>query len=48
MPSVGLNVKDNPLQELVLIELITAVGLTTTVTVNGAFTPHSVDVGVTI
>ena len=48
VPLTGLTVNNTPPQMVVLIGVITAVGLTVTVQVNVAFTPHKVDVGVTI
>ena len=46
--SVGVTLNITPLHVVVLIGLIIPTGLTVTVTVNVAFTPQSVVVGVTI
>ena len=48
VPFTGLTVNNTPPHPVVLIGVITAVGLIVTVKVNVAFTPHKVDVGVTV
>ena len=48
VPFTGLTVNNTPPHPVVLIGVITAVGLIVTVTVNVAFTPHDVEVGVTV
>jgi hypothetical protein len=45
---IGLTVNNTPAQIVVLIGVITDVGLIVTVTVNVAFAPHKVDVGVIV
>jgi hypothetical protein len=48
VPLTGDELNNTPLHVVALIALIAAVGLTVTVQVNVAFTPHKDDVGVTI
>ena len=48
VPFVGVTLKLTPAQMVVDIGVTVAVGLTVTVQVNVAFTPHKDDVGVTI
>ena len=48
VPFTGLTVNNTPPQLVVLIGVITAVGLIVTVKVNDAFTPHKVELGVTV
>ena len=44
----GVTLKNTPLHVVLVIALTDGVGLTVTVTVNVAFAPHSIDVGVTV
>ena len=48
MPFVGVTLNNTPSQLIAVIAVIDDVGFTVTVTVNVAFDPHSIDVGVTV
>ena len=47
-PLTGVTLKNTPSQLIAVIAVIAEVGFTVTVTVNVAFTPHKVDVGVIV